>query len=87
MQAPKPIPTSFARESYFTVTAFEFINGDGGARFGRFRVRPEGGNDYLDAAAAAAKSPNFLMDEIAEKFQKALSSFRSWSNLREMETR
>src|SRR4051812_9085532 len=24
VQAPKPIPTSFARESYFTVTAFKF---------------------------------------------------------------
>ena len=24
VQAPKPIPSSFARESYFTVTAFKF---------------------------------------------------------------
>ncbi len=70
VQAPKPIPTSFASESYFTVTAFKFINADGGVRFGRFRVRPDGGNDYLDAAAAAAKSPNFLMDEIAERVSK-----------------
>jgi catalase len=70
VQAPKPIPTSFARESYFTVTAFKFIDADGGVRFGRFRVRPDGGNDYLDAAAAAAKSPNFLMDEIAERVSK-----------------
>jgi catalase len=70
VQAPKPIPTSFARESYFTVTAFKFTAEDGSARFGRFRVRPEGGNDYLDAAAAAAKSANFLMDEIAERASK-----------------
>jgi catalase len=70
VQAPKPIPTSFARESYFTVTAFKFTAEDGSTRFGRFRVRPEGGNDYLDAAAAAAKSANFLMDEIAERVSK-----------------
>jgi catalase len=70
VQAPKPIPTSFARESYFTVTAFRFTGADGSSRFGRFRVRPEGANEYLDAAAAAAKSPNFLMDEIAERVSK-----------------
>jgi catalase len=70
VQAPKPIPTSFARESYFTVTAFKFTSDDGSARFGRFRIRPEGGNDYLDSAAAAAKPPNFLMDELAERVSK-----------------
>jgi catalase len=70
VQAPKPIPSSFARESYFTVTAFKFTAADGSTRFGRFRVRPEGGNDYLDASAAAAKSANFLMDEIAERVSK-----------------
>ena len=70
VQTPKPIPTSFARESYFTVTAFKFTAEDGSTRFGRFRVRPEGGNDYLDAAAAAAKTANFLMDEIAERVSK-----------------
>jgi catalase len=71
VQAPKPIPTSFARESYFTVTAFKFTCADGSIRFGRFRVRPESGNEYLDADAAAAKPPNFLMDEIAERVSKA----------------
>ena len=70
MQTPKPVPTSFARESYFTVTAFKFTSADGSVRFGRFRVRSEGGNEYLDPAAAAAKSPNFLMDEIAERASK-----------------
>jgi len=70
VQAPKPIPSSFARESYFTVTAFKFTAADSSTRFGRFRVRPEGGNDYLDASAAAAQSVNFLMDEIAERVSK-----------------
>ncbi|MGH9694398.1 MAG: hypothetical protein ACRD5Z_09670, partial [Bryobacteraceae bacterium] len=35
--------------------------------FGRFRVRPEGGNEYLDGGAAAAKPANFLVDEIAQR--------------------
>jgi catalase len=68
--APKPIPSSFARESFFTVNAFKFTNKDGVSRFGRFRVRPQDGNDYLDATAAAAKSPNFLFDELAARISK-----------------
>ena len=67
VQTPKPIPSSFARESFFSVTAYKFTNGDGNSRFGRFRILPEGGNDFLDAAAAAAKSSNFLFDEMLER--------------------
>jgi catalase len=70
VQTPKPIPTSFARDSFFTVTAFKFTNGEGHSRYGRFRILPEGGNDFLDAAAAAAKSGNFLFDEIAARVAK-----------------
>jgi catalase len=54
VQTPKPIPTSFARDSFFTVTAFKFTNGDGQSRYGRFRILPDGGNDFRDEAAAAA---------------------------------
>ena len=35
---------------------------------------PEAGNDYLDDATAAAKSENFLFDELAERIAKARSS-------------
>ena len=35
VQAPKPIPTSFARESFFAVSAFKFTGADGTSRFGR----------------------------------------------------
>jgi catalase len=67
VQTPKPIPSSFAKESFFGVTAYKFTNGDGKSRFGRFRILPEGGNDFLDAAGAAAKSANFLFDEMLER--------------------
>jgi catalase len=70
VQTPKPIPTSFAKESYFAVTAFKFTASDGSSRYGRFRIRPEGSNEYLDAPAAAAKSANFLVDEISERIAK-----------------
>src|SRR6185436_12482114 len=59
VQAPKPFPASFAKESYFSVNALRFTNGEGVSRYGRFRIRPDGGSEYLDAATAAAKSPNY----------------------------
>src|SRR6185369_1185751 len=59
VQEPKPIPTSFARESFFSVSAFQFIDASGSRRHVRYRILPEIGNDYLSPEAAAAKGPNF----------------------------
>jgi catalase len=70
VQTPKPFPSSFAKESYFAVTALRFVNANGESRYGRFRIRPEGGGDYLSDAAAAAKSANYLFDEIVERVAK-----------------
>jgi catalase len=63
-QAPKPPASSFARESYFGLVAMRFINKEGVNRPGRFRILPVAGNDHLEAAAAAAKGPNYLFEEI-----------------------
>jgi catalase len=68
--APKPIPTSFAREAFFAGTAFKFTNSKGVSRHGRFRIRPDAGTDYLSDEAAAAKSPNFLFDELGPRLSK-----------------
>jgi catalase len=70
VQTPKPIPTSFAKESFFAISAFKFTNADGAIRYGRYRVLPEAGNEYLDDAGAAARSPNFLFDEIKARVAK-----------------
>ncbi len=67
VQRPKPIPTSFARESFFAVSAFKFTNAQGASRYGRYRVLPVEGNEYLDEAGAAAQGPNFLFEEISER--------------------
>ena len=40
------------------------------SRHGRFRIRPEAGTEYLSDAAAAAKSENFLFDEIGPRLAK-----------------
>ena len=70
VEAPKPIPTSFAREAFFAVTSFKFTNADGVSRHGRFRIRPEAGTEYLSNEEAAAKSENFLFDEIGQRLDK-----------------
>ena len=76
VQMPKPIPTSFARESFFAVSAFKFTNADGGSHYGRYRVLPIAGNEYLDDAAAAARGPNFLFDEIKARVAREPVRFR-----------
>src|ERR1700742_4736984 len=48
VQTPKPFPASFAQESYFGVTALKFVNAAGESRFGRYRITPQAGNEYLD---------------------------------------
>ena len=70
VEAPKPIPSSFARESFFAVTAFRFTNQDGVSRYGRFRIRPAAGNDHLSADEAARKPGDFLFDELDRRIAR-----------------
>ncbi len=76
VQTPKPIPDSFAKESFFAVSAFKFTNADGVSRYGRYRLLPTAGNEYLDEAAVAAQSPDFLFDEIKKRVAKEPVRFR-----------
>jgi catalase len=76
VQIPKPIPTSFAKESFFAVSAFKFTNAEGVSRYGRYRVQPVAGNEYLSDTEAAARGPNFLFDEIKERVTKEPVRFR-----------
>lgn len=71
VETPKPIPTSFTREAFFAVTSFEFTNAEGVSRHGRFRIRPEAGTEYLSNEEAAAKSTEFLFDEIGPRLATA----------------
>jgi catalase len=70
VEAPRPIPTSFAREAFFAITAFRFTNAEGVSRHGRFRIRPEEGTEHLTDEEAARKSPNFLFDEIGPRLAR-----------------
>jgi catalase len=76
VQTPKPSPSSFARESYFGVTAMRFTNRDGVSRYGRYRVVPDDGNEHLDDATVKTKDANYLFDELTERLAKGPISFQ-----------
>ena len=76
VQIAKPIPTNFARESFFAVSAFKFTNADGIGRYGRYRILPVAGNEYLGETQAGARRPNFLLDEIKERVARGPVRFR-----------
>jgi catalase len=83
VQTPKPPPSSFARETYFGLTAVRFITQDGASRYGRYRLLPEAGNEHLDAAAVTARGPNYLFDEIEQRVAKEPVKFRVVAQLAE----
>ena len=76
VQTPKPSPSSFARESYFGVTALRFTNKDGVSRYGRYRIKPEAGTEHLDDATAKTRGANYLFDELTERIVRAPISFQ-----------
>jgi catalase len=76
VQAPKPHPGSFAKEAYFAVTAFRFIDQAGQARYGRYRVLPTEGVGHLDEAAVMNKDANYLFAEITERISAQPVRFR-----------
>jgi len=67
VQTPKPSPASYGKEAYFGVTAFRFINQQGVARYGRYRIVPQSGVEYLDEATAKAKDANYLSEELTSR--------------------
>jgi catalase len=81
VQTPKLAPSSFAREQFFGVTAVRFTNKDGQTRYARYRIVPEAGIDHLTDAAVAAKSANYLFDELAERIAKGPIAFRVLAQL------
>jgi catalase len=76
VEAPKPIPTSFAKQQYFAITAFKFTNSAGQSRFGRFRLQPEAGTEFLTPEQAAKKTTDFLAAEMSARLARGPAKFR-----------
>jgi catalase len=70
VEAPKPIPSSVARQPYFAVNAFKFTNAGGQSRFGRFRLIPDAGTNFLTPDQARSKTADFLVAEMSQRLSK-----------------
>ena len=76
VEAAKPLPSSYARQVYFAITAFKFTNAAGQSRFGRFRLLPEAGTAFLTPEQAASKTADFLAAELSERLARGPAGFR-----------
>ena len=64
---PKPTPSAFAREAFYGLNAFKFVNAAGTETFVRYRFLPVEGLDHLDDETAKAQEPNFLFDGVRKR--------------------
>ncbi len=63
----KPAPVSYGTLPYFGVNSFKFINARGDVNFGRYRLEPQAGPQYLSKEQLATAGPNYLADEIRQR--------------------
>jgi catalase len=71
-----PIPASYATLAYNGLHAFGFANADGVVRYGRYRLVPDQGEEGLSDDEAAARPPEFLRDELAERLAQGPAVFQ-----------
>ena len=76
VQTPKPFPSSLARETYFGVTAFRFTYAQGESKYGRYRIVPEAGNDYLGDDAVARLSADYHYEELGHRLKQGPIRFK-----------
>jgi catalase len=68
-------PGSFADEAYYGIDAFVFVNKAGERQAVRYQMVPEK-VVHLDAAEAAKRPPNFLVEELPERLKRGPVTFR-----------
>lgn len=76
VQDAKPVPVSFATETYYSNNAFLFVNKKGVKRAGRYQIVPVAGAQYLSDEAVKAQSADFLTDELRSRFARGPAKFR-----------
>lgn len=76
VQTPKPFPSSLARDTYYGVTAFRFINAQGESKHGRYRIVPEAGNDYLSEDAVAKLGADYHYEELGRRVKQGPIRFK-----------
>ena len=83
VQAPKPAPSSFAREAFYAVNALKFVNAEGKSTYFRYRILPAAGEDHLDEVATKEKGPDFLYDELQKRVTEESVAFSVMAQLAE----
>jgi len=79
VQTPKPFPSSLARDTYFGVTAFKFTNAAGESRYGRYRIVPEAGNDYI--SCEEIRRENHHYEELEHRVKQSPIRFKIFVQL------
>ncbi|TAQ86336.1 hypothetical protein B7494_g5337 [Chlorociboria aeruginascens] len=74
--APKPAPSSYARQRYFAVNAFKLVDASGKGTFIRYRLLPDLGIDTLDEASLKDKDPDFLQQELGARLKSGPFTFK-----------
>lgn len=87
VQAPKPAPTSFAKEAYFGVNAFKLVSSEGKATFFRYRIFPVAGEEHVSEEIVKKQSASFLYDELQERLGEGPISFRLCAQIAEADDR
>jgi catalase len=83
----KPPPESYSTLNYFGVNAFALSDAQGRTTFVRYRFAPVGGEILLDAAALAARGPNYLQTELPERLAKGPVAFEWYAQIAESSDR
>lgn len=73
---PKLPPVSFATQAFYGVNAFKFTNEKGEVNFGRYRIEPLAGQQFLSQDEAAKATPNYLMDELPVRLKQEAAKYR-----------
>jgi catalase len=71
LESQQPPPVSYATLSYFGVNSFKFTNAQSKVSFGRYRIEPQTGNQFLSAEELAKTAPDYLTDEIRQRVARA----------------
>ena len=71
LESQQPPPVSYATLSYFGVNSFKFTNAQGQVSFGRYRIEPQTGNQFLSEEEIAKAAPGYLAEEIRQRVARA----------------
>jgi catalase len=76
LESQPPPPVSYGTIAYYGVNCFQFTNARGVARFGRYRIVPIGGEQFLSPEEAKAAAPGYLAEEIRSRVKQRPVRFR-----------